>query len=454
MDYRLFQQLLTSKGTDEKSVLLELQEFVREYPYCQTGHMLLSRTMHLQDHVGYDQQLKRTASCVPDRTALFNLLHGEHSAATDTPLKLDEPSPFQTEAVDIPVSVLPVVEDAAGNLFGDLALNRNDDPIEIPLASEQLPQTGKLMELVPEEIASEAEVASPTGVYEDPHEAIRLKLEALLGTNPVTAEHPQLETPATETAAVDMNAEVNTNQVEETIPSADHPSNKDNNTLDAITLTGAASTQPEQASRPVEVIADEQKEASTRPDDEVAAAGDSELHELELEHALEGTFLQSLEDLPQLVIEEEDAENTTAETATGFFSWLQLRHVDGFGQVEMVSTAEEADNTDSIIATPTPAKPASDALALIDRFIETEPRIVPQPKVEFFNPSIQAKRSVEEHDDLVSETLAKIYADQGNLVKARKAYKKLSLLHPQKSTYFATLIQQIDNQLNSTSEDL
>jgi cytochrome c-type biogenesis protein CcmH/NrfG len=45
--------------------------------------------------------------------------------------------------------------------------------------------------------------------------------------------------------------------------------------------------------------------------------------------------------------------------------------------------------------------------------------------------------------DLVSETLAKVYAAQGNVSKAISTYEKLSLLHPEKSTYFAGRIEKL-----------
>jgi len=96
-----------------------------------------------------------------------------------------------------------------------------------------------------------------------------------------------------------------------------------------------------------------------------------------------------------------------------------------------------------------PAKQASTSttMELIDKFIREEPRIVPPPKSSFFDPVNTAKQSIEDNDSIVSETLAEIYYKQGNLSKAIKIYKKLSLVNPQKSNYFAAQIEKIRKEI-------
>jgi len=85
---------------------------------------------------------------------------------------------------------------------------------------------------------------------------------------------------------------------------------------------------------------------------------------------------------------------------------------------------------------------------LIDKFIQEEPRIS-APKRDFFNPVNMAENSSVDKEEIVSETLAKIYISQGLLQKALKIYKKLYLLNPEKSTYFATQIENLESKINN-----
>ncbi|MDX2171990.1 MAG: hypothetical protein SFY56_02645 [Bacteroidota bacterium] len=86
--------------------------------------------------------------------------------------------------------------------------------------------------------------------------------------------------------------------------------------------------------------------------------------------------------------------------------------------------------------------------ALIDKIIEINPGAIKnKEEKKFFVPITQAKESLIENEHLVTETLAKIYAMQGNVNKAVRAYEILSLKFPQKSVYFASLIKKLkENQ--------
>ena len=80
---------------------------------------------------------------------------------------------------------------------------------------------------------------------------------------------------------------------------------------------------------------------------------------------------------------------------------------------------------------------------IINIFLDNKPKIKNNTKQSFFNASENAKKSIVENKDIITETLAKVYAKQEHFEKAILAYQKLSLKYPQKSSYFADQIKVI-----------
>ncbi len=78
---------------------------------------------------------------------------------------------------------------------------------------------------------------------------------------------------------------------------------------------------------------------------------------------------------------------------------------------------------------------------LVDQFAIQQTTNTPK---EFFSPTRMAANSLIDKGEIVTETLAKIYADQGNYDKAISSYKTLSLRFPEKSSYFAALIKELE----------
>ena len=85
--------------------------------------------------------------------------------------------------------------------------------------------------------------------------------------------------------------------------------------------------------------------------------------------------------------------------------------------------------------------------AIIEKFIKEDPQIRP-PTADKINSENKARKSAEDNSGFVSETLAKIYTEQGLYHKALDTYKKLSLKYPEKSLYFANLIEKLNQKLN------
>ncbi|MHC5201871.1 tetratricopeptide repeat protein [Myroides sp. LJL119] len=80
-------------------------------------------------------------------------------------------------------------------------------------------------------------------------------------------------------------------------------------------------------------------------------------------------------------------------------------------------------------------------LHLIDKFIETNPKITPSKKS--FSTTINIEDSLQDNNSLMTETLAKIYLEQKKYQKAIQAYEILILKYPEKSSFFADQISDI-----------
>ncbi|PLX07742.1 MAG: hypothetical protein C0596_09970 [Marinilabiliales bacterium] len=81
-------------------------------------------------------------------------------------------------------------------------------------------------------------------------------------------------------------------------------------------------------------------------------------------------------------------------------------------------------------------------IALIDKFLSSDPRIVPQ-KDYTSNGSFATDSVLSEDEELFSETLAKIYIKQEHYDKAILTYEKLCLKYPEKNIYFVSQIEKI-----------
>ena len=128
-----------------------------------------------------------------------------------------------------------------------------------------------------------------------------------------------------------------------------------------------------------------------------------------------------------------------------------------------ISSAEESKDTSSKIEISEADKPAKRSFSswisilenespkidseIIDQFIEVSKERDIRP-FKFFKASEDTKTSLIDDESFVTETLARVYSDQGLFEKAIQVYDLLSLKYPQKSSYFAALIKELkDNTI-------
>ena len=121
----------------------------------------------------------------------------------------------------------------------------------------------------------------------------------------------------------------------------------------------------------------------------------------------------------------------TAETHS-FGEWLKLT------KLQPINRADEAKDVASL-------KPIEKTMKIVDFISKSVKK--EKPKKEFFSPSAMAKESIQENTTMMTETLAKVYLEQGHYDKAITAFEILSLKYPQKIGLFADQIKAI-KQIN------
>ena len=120
-----------------------------------------------------------------------------------------------------------------------------------------------------------------------------------------------------------------------------------------------------------------------------------------------------------------------------FHEWLQLKNKKPIQRIPAVKTTDstpvEKENTQDQL---------DNKLNIINKFIENNPKISPLKKITTENTILKESNNTIS-EELMTETLAKVYFIQKKYDKAIQAYKILSLKYPEKSSLFADQIHRI-----------
>lgn len=130
-----------------------------------------------------------------------------------------------------------------------------------------------------------------------------------------------------------------------------------------------------------------------------------------------------------------------------FQQWLQLMRSDGSKPV-VEEAVEQQETVDELTQQVDVASYEAQILKASQKLEELEDEVGDMQATDADKRKMEelAHKSTQLDDNIVTETLAKIYAIQGKKDKAIEAYQNLSLKYPEKSAYFAQLIEDLKNK--------
>lgn len=384
-------------GTD--SVLLA--ELLKDFPYFQTAHLLYAKSLHNENSIQYNNQLKVTATYATDRKVLYRLI----TRSSDTSTLLNTGFGVRSS------------ETVVGEEVAKKAVEIAENSSEIVVNEEVVENSSAIISVVEPEVDKVKEGVEVTAK----EETITVDAEKHSVEEIIQQSHPEdlsfVESVKNVVVVKDENdTEV---QQEETIIAVDTV-----NELEKEYLVEAAMADTELKLNTGEYKAEDYFSEETQQ--ETSAASD---------------FVLNTPSNTVVVTSVADSKENTVfdeHTPHSFTDWLKYADVAATKEEQAITKNDKAEGSSKTSKN----EEKMTAFDLIDKFLRTEPQLS-RPKAEFYNPVNKAKQSVAEDITFVSETLAKIFVLQGNYTKALQAYENLRLKYPEKRLYFAAQIKNI-----------
>lgn len=410
MNAQQFLGWMRNPGQTAREDGAQLDALLDSFPYFQSGHLLYIKNLHNQGSFLYNNQLKTAAAYAVNRKVLYELITRKEVASIAV-------------AEEVAVAEPKAEEISAPPKFPVKRFVSNPDEWE----------AGMLRQLQLLHHWSTAPKKEPV-VEKEPEKTI---------VTPITPE-PLEEVVSAEAEIPGAKEEINTLLYVLVEPGEPEDLNEE---------------YQEETSNPIpisEESSDDTKwEISSKeeePEPVVAhtpiSHGDPVQQEILVE-AIHSTFSLEVDDIIPTVEELQPPKVEDPKTSEIVTEKEQVQEEVVVGGLEM-SFSQWINLVNKTVPSELPKTPLTGD-TLIEQFIKDEPRIKVK-KSGFFNPVNMAKKSVQESDEFITETLARIYAKQGNYHKAIRAYQKLSLKFPEKTPYFAALIEELKRTPDKPSQ--
>lgn len=450
-----FLGLIGSASPPNQQLTGELNEIVNIFPYFQTAHLLLLKGLQNTSDIKFENQLRNSAIHIANRELLYNLLNTAQAAA--------EPDNVAHQGVsEAPVVISTVtVEEATETL--------PSEPVEPVGSAEPVTPADTVCE------TAASEPVSPASSVEDsepvsPAEAV-VPCEPVAPVTRVPAETAEADrTPEAEASVLTQAEEIPINPHQDNIGQTVIETGKNSEELideiekdDGERKAGeheretskvlirpiliSSEQEPDEPECSVIFIEDESQPAEEKVfymDPGFSVSDHTKLLELEKAEETEhetGPVTEIIAEKspePQQEHESSPEQERTAEPETG--------QVPGQSPEPEYEPVPEQ-GTDSVTEA-NEAECEKDLrkqiqAELIDKFILANPRIEPTREKTDAPVEDLSKPYLEEKGGFVTETLARIYVNQGYYSKAIDIYERLFLKFPEKSSYFASQIEKI-----------
>lgn len=468
-----------------------LETGLANFPYCQVLNLFYSRSLSLSNAENLNKQLSYSAILIPERKILYTILNEPEKLKENEKLKYIESVLFgEQDPKDEGIHQIENSKDHSEEKFNS-AENKIEPVVTSEIPENQIIEGDSISSTVETKYEGEIAVEADKDKHPDKDDNWSAKI---VSTSEIDSKpEPELEQAVIEADALEEKSEepllagIHTEiEIEEINVSVQPDENEEKET---IAETGRERTEsPEDKVEEHTLLGDifYTINHSTESDDELKTEEKSEKlsdfeesNKTEINQDLRETSESSIKDPSNL--ENKDSETDQELSAYNddkmpysFLWWLQktrmehsstyqpyadfrldsnqnikLSSVDQLSSqiieniFHLQSPLEQVENAPRTV--PFQVKRKEDSI--LEKFIKEEPQIRP-PDSQKLDTENKARKSAEDPNDLVSETLAQIYADQMLYEKAISTYKKLSLKVPEKSTYFADRILELEKKVN------
>lgn len=436
MNADIFYSYLINPSQISETSSKELDSVIAEFPYFETAYLLQAKAANNNKSIHYATKLKQASIYANDRIRLYDLL--TKTTAEIFPVEVISDKKIELKVIEAVVEVKEIIETKVEEKEIILEI-KTAEPTEVKEIVIETKIEDK--ETIPEIIIAETVVETKTIVEEKETIPEIIIIETVTEIKTIVTE-TTIEIETTEKLVEEKSIETKelnvpflAEQISKIIPV--EIKEKNSEAIPHQPVNAEIKTKEHTIISPTIEKLSNKKHALDNVEKEI-------LSEVINQHAIEEVELIE----PQ--IKTEELKDKTQEEASidfnkahSFTEWLKLAQFNKQNQPHNSSLLAKTENINPKVS----LQKKVAQLNLIERFIETEPKIAKPKKTEFFNPINKARESAEEDLSLTTETLAKIYLQQGNSSKALKAYEHLSLKFPEKSAYFASQIEKIKEQL-------